>query len=537
MAITTRHRTVSARFRMITPDRRRPLPAAAALIGTGLLAAVLATAVPAGTPAAAQVTSAAVAGPALPQRAFSDEPVKYYRVQQSFNGEQEYLFAIAQRFLGDGNRNPEIFELNKGRVQPDGQRLTNPAAILPGWILQLPPDAKGEGIEFGVLPTAPAVAPTTAAPPAEVAPAEAAAPAPTEPGGAGVPVLPIALTAMVVLLVAVGGLWWRRRTPAPAIAGAPSRPAAARDAGRTSSAGRASGTGSTGRAGSTTRAGGTATAGGGDAAKGGVLARLRQRRGAAAPTPARHLDTETAWTVDRALRVLATSCARAGRSVPGIHGVSLDGEQIMLRLATADPRPVEPWVAEENGRAWRAPLRMTQQLPVEPGTDAPFPRLVTLGTHDGRRELVDLGEANGLITVTGDTAAARLLVLGWAAELAVSPWSDGVTVVTGGFRATPADTDSRIVSVNGTSEALTEADSPDQPASGPGVLILASAPTAAEADQVQVLISRPRPAWAAVALGASRQERWRFTVDRSGRLDTGVLGLTVHTAAAPGVRH
>ena len=524
MARTARHRTVPARFRMITPDRGRPLPAAAALIGTGLLAAVLATAVPAGTPAAAQVTTAAVAGPVLPQRALSDEPVKYYRVQQSFNGQQEYLFAIAQRFLGDGNRNPEIFELNKGRVQPDGQRLTNPAAILPGWILQLPPDAKGEGIEFGVLPTAPAVAPTTAAPPAEAAP-EAAAPAPAERGGAGVPVLPIALAAMVVLLLTVGGLWWRRRTPAPATAGAPSRPATARDAGRAGSTG-------SGRAEPARERPAVASA-----AKGGVLARLRQRRGAAAPTPARHLDTETAWTVDRALRVLATSCTRAGRSVPGIHGVSLDDEQIMLRLATADPRPVEPWVAEENGRAWRAPLRMTQQLPVEPGTDAPFPRLVTLGTHDGRRELVDLGEANGLITVTGDTAAARLLVLGWAAELAGSPWSDGVTVVTGGFRATPADTDSRIVSVNGTSEALTEADGPDQPASGPGVLILASAPTAAEADQVQGLISRPRPAWAAVALGSSRQERWRFTVDRSGRLDTGVLGLTVQAAVAPGVRH
>ena len=87
------------------------------------------------------------------QAAPSAAPVKYYVVRDHFRGQPEFLFEIAQRFLGAGDRNNEIFELNEGRLQPDGLRMTTADAILPGWVLQLPSDAKGNGVQTGALPT------------------------------------------------------------------------------------------------------------------------------------------------------------------------------------------------------------------------------------------------------------------------------------------------------------------------------------------------------------------------------------------------
>src|SRR5215468_1422939 len=49
--------------------------------------------------------------------------------------------------LGDGRRYREIFELNSGRVQPDGSRLTIASLIRPGWQLLMPKDAHGPGIQ------------------------------------------------------------------------------------------------------------------------------------------------------------------------------------------------------------------------------------------------------------------------------------------------------------------------------------------------------------------------------------------------------
>ncbi|HTZ29445.1 MAG TPA: hypothetical protein VMC83_35935 [Streptosporangiaceae bacterium] len=78
--------------------------------------------------------------------------VKYYIVPPPHNGQKAFLFEIAAQVLGNGNLYPEIFNLNKGRLQPDGARLENPSAIDPGWILILPAAAQGPGVHFGPLP-------------------------------------------------------------------------------------------------------------------------------------------------------------------------------------------------------------------------------------------------------------------------------------------------------------------------------------------------------------------------------------------------
>lgn len=64
-------------------------------------------------------------------------------VQPPKNGHKEFLFEIAAQTLGNGNLYMEIFNLNKGRLQPDGGRLVKPTSIDPGWILVLPAKASG----------------------------------------------------------------------------------------------------------------------------------------------------------------------------------------------------------------------------------------------------------------------------------------------------------------------------------------------------------------------------------------------------------
>ena len=79
--------------------------------------------------------------------------VKYFIVPPPHNGHKVYLFEIAATTLGNGNLYKEIFNLNKGRLQPGGARLENPAVIAPGWILILPSDAHGPGVHYGPLPS------------------------------------------------------------------------------------------------------------------------------------------------------------------------------------------------------------------------------------------------------------------------------------------------------------------------------------------------------------------------------------------------
>ncbi|ROO60217.1 hypothetical protein EDC02_2076 [Micromonospora sp. Llam0] len=116
--------------------------------------AVCATAV--SVPTGWAVARPAAAGPA-PDVSSTQDPaaggiVRYYVVGQRPGGERDFLFAIAARTLGDGRRYPEIFDLNVGRPQPDGGRLTDPTVLEPGWVLLLPDDARGPGVRYGPLP-------------------------------------------------------------------------------------------------------------------------------------------------------------------------------------------------------------------------------------------------------------------------------------------------------------------------------------------------------------------------------------------------
>ncbi|MEQ0564174.1 hypothetical protein ABJI51_34255 [Amycolatopsis sp. NEAU-NG30] len=140
-------------------------------------------------------------GPALAQDASPPPSVKYFIVPHADNPDDITLFKIAERALGDGRRFPEIFLLNQGRPRPDGTPFTDPAAIEPGQVLQLPEDAQAPSVQYGPLPT-------TAPPPAQAAQVPAAAAAPDGLGAGTASALSGAAGLLAGLL---GGLWWRRR--------------------------------------------------------------------------------------------------------------------------------------------------------------------------------------------------------------------------------------------------------------------------------------------------------------------------------------
>lgn len=126
------------------------------------------------------------------------------------------LWDIAARKLGDPLRWPEIFQLNRGRVEADGRRFTSPHWIWPRWILELPataagrptpPPTAGNGAKGSVaaVPRAPSRSPSatpgtgqpptpdvrpTSTPAAHPAPAVCHSPVPTPPGRSATPPSP-----------------------------------------------------------------------------------------------------------------------------------------------------------------------------------------------------------------------------------------------------------------------------------------------------------------------------------------------------------
>ena len=140
------------------------------------------------------------------------ETGRYYVVGPPVHGQPDYLYAIAVATLHNGSRFREIFQLNQGRAQPDGGRLTDPAQVLhTGWILALPRDASGPRVLTGPLPLGPASSSPAAAPPPP--------PVTTRPEADGEPLLTYGGLTLAVLLVGFAVLVLRRRpseTPAPA---------------------------------------------------------------------------------------------------------------------------------------------------------------------------------------------------------------------------------------------------------------------------------------------------------------------------------
>lgn len=539
------------------PHRIAAALAAAILSTTAAGALLVATALPSTALPSAALTSNAqattvVTTPAttLAAAAKDGEEVKYYVVPVKPEGEQEFLFDIAQRFLGDGNRYREIFELNKGRTQPDGDALTDETVLLPGWVLQMPDDAEGEGLEVGALPAGPAEG--EGAGEASTTPEEPAAPSVpyyviaetpegepeylymiaerflgdgernteifelnegrTQPDG-GKLTDPAVVTVGWVLQMpddAKGEGLQNGPLPGPSTSPEPSAPTEA-----------------TGSPNGGTQSGGSllepVLIGMGLAVVAAALVLVvvylvrRSRAGREEPFDDSLLrtDTSASWMVDRALRVLLAACERDGIEVPGITGVFIEGGAMRLRLAgPVSPAP-EPFVANEDGQSWSAPLARLQAAPASEASTARFSRLVTIGVAETGRVLVDFARARGVISLDGPTRARHEVLRRWLGELTGNPWSNDPRVVMVGNGLPQPEQVEHLTAIE---QVIPELD-----ATGGGVLVLSQAPSVAQQDLLASRFADPRFGWVVIVLGESTSAKWRITAGDDGWLRSGFL--------------
>src|SRR5690349_2634475 len=252
---------------------------------------------------------------------------KMYTVNPPVGRFHESLWEIAHNHLGDGRRYREIFELNSGRVQPDGSKLTIASLIRPGWQLLMPKDAHGPGIEAVTPQLASDLGLTTSHPdhahhrssvqlidlPGTEAPAGSVRDngifaAPAAPSSQA-PAWPYELSSASLLAAGVLAALGRRR-----------------------------------REQLWRRAFGRRIAGPDPDA---ALAEKALRLGADDPA-VRMLDT--------GLRYLSRQLAAAGTTPPTVFAAHLGQENLDLWIAPPDPNPPRPWQAADGGQVWRLPF-------------------------------------------------------------------------------------------------------------------------------------------------------------------------------------
>ncbi|MCV2394551.1 hypothetical protein OEB99_09555 [Actinotalea sp. M2MS4P-6] len=417
---------------------------------------------------------------------------KVYVVQPPEGRYHDNLWDIAERTVGDGRRYQEIFDLNRGRAQPDGQELSLARLIYPGWLIAVPEDATGvERVEVRQVAQAPQAEP------------EEAAPSLSEAGAVAVPV----------------GL--DRTADRTAAADVQVTPAAARHEGLV----------------------------GAGLLAAGLLATLegaRRRRRRRAPEPAEAelevalrigADPSRARRLDAALRGLAAAHQAERRPLPPVYAARVDDEQVELWCSPPAPAPPSPWTEADGGRRWVLSSELDH---VVAGARAgvAFPGLVSLGRDDtGADVLIDLEAAQGPVAVVG--AGAHDVVTALAAELATNLWSAELEVhavdlppaleqlgdrlhraevaaVVAAWRRVPEDRDVLTGRVSYGGGSLTGR-----------YLMLGALPGAAEAEALGALgHSGGRTPWGVVCAGDLPGARWQLEVEGE-RLRVPALGLSV----------
>ena len=334
---------------------------------------------------------------------------KMYLVKPPVGRFHESLWEIAQNHLGDGRRYREIFELNSGRVQPDGSKLTIASLIRPGWVLLMPKDAHGPGIE--------AITPHIAA---ELG---AASHSQASPGQSAGPQVETPVVQAPAGPVRDHGIF-----AAPAAAPGQHAPAWPYELSSASllAAGVLVAPGRRRREQLWRRAFGRRIAGPDPDA---ALAETALRLGADDPA-VRMLDT--------GLRYLSRELATSGKTPPTVFAAHLGQENLDLWIAPPDPNPPRPWQAADGGQVWRLPFAAISGLDAAEaggpaGSLAPYPGLVSLGTNSSGRILVDLEVAHGLIAVRGPRQVVQAALSALAVELVTNRWSDQMQVTLIGF--------------------------------------------------------------------------------------------------------
>ncbi|MFR0359009.1 BTAD domain-containing putative transcriptional regulator [Streptomyces sediminimaris] len=366
---------------------------------------------------------------------------KYYRIQPPEGRHHDSLWEIAQRHLGDGRRYKEIYELNKDRVQPDGSRLSEASLIRPGWIMEMPGDAHGG--ELVEMPDAHvphgvqqqihdyAKSGGQAAHDTDHAQGSHAQGGDQAQGGDH----------------AQGGGHGQQATvpgqrPAPDSGRQPTAPAATSGA---SAFGSAFGlpqallgapllaAGLLGALGRRRR----------QALWQSALGAVGGRRGMEPPTPTGDAadaqdalligaDPDGVRLLDRSLRGLAAQLAGESRALPTVYAAWLSNGDLHLQLAQPAGKPPAPWQLGQDQTFWML-ARSDAERYQDVDTAAPYPGLVSLGTMDDSRLLLNLESVPGIVSLSGREADRAAVFASVAAELATNGWSDRMTITLVGF--------------------------------------------------------------------------------------------------------
>ena len=496
------------------------------------------------------------------ETAQDERATKFYRISPPEGRHHDSLWEISQRHLGDGRRYKEIYELNKDRVQPDGSRLSQASLIRPGWIMEMPGDARGGELvevpdpaahldpqaahdvkEYAAEGAARHAQPDAARPQADAtpatgtathhvdtpqeAPAHPQATAATEHGGSmgGLPEALIASPLLAAGLLAALGR--RRRTALLQSAAA------------------------------------------------GLRTVVR------APRPGAETDTQDALRVgadpdsvrflDRALRVLSAELDAADRTLPTVYAAWLSADALHLQLAWPDGEPPAPWRIGQDQTFWRVdrtdvPVAEDASGEAEPGRTAPYPGLASLGTLDDSRLLLNLEAVPGIVSLAGAPADREAVLASLAAELATNGWSDRMTVTLVGFgerlgalaptrvrhlpdleellEAMTVETATRrgALGTAGHDSVLTGRTGRAQHAQwAPHLVLAAVEPTAAQAERLAELAAESGPLGIGYLVASDLAElpgaAWQLEITPQGRLLAPLLGLELEAQLLPGTQY
>lgn len=315
--------------------------------------------------------------------------VTYYDVKPPNGRHYDTLWDVAERYLGDGLRYKEIWELNKDIVQPDGRMLRNADLIYPGWVMRMPDDAHGPGLKVvdhvdGSSYTDDVVPASTAGdgdPDSVQTSGATAAPGASDSSGG----ITSKLGSWTPLFGVAGGL-----ALAGAFLGLRRRRASSTSAQLWARRSRAA-------------QGPFDPTDPDDPPPPGGGSRLRDEA-----------DTTTAAWLTRAFGQLGVAPAPARASVSGAGlAVVFDNE----------PHCGIPagWTAATS-RLWTVDRQA--QLPAVSG-NAPLPGVISIGRRDDDSiQLIDLESVGGVVGVDGDEDIARGVALSAAVDTATHPWAD-----------------------------------------------------------------------------------------------------------------
>ncbi|MBB2909637.1 hypothetical protein FHS43_000883 [Streptosporangium becharense] len=558
--------------------------------------------------AAGQLASPVPVVEERPALAPAQKAKKVYVVQPPHGRHHESLWEIAEKCLGDGRRYPEIYRLNQHKEQPDGSRLRMADLIRPGWVLDMPDDARNVHIVPAPQSRDDTLKDHRAAP-AELdgrtqtfTPGRADAPA--EPGTAphDTSVLPgdraggrDGTTAERDPYTLPDAGRAEQRDPAttagprPAerhgpgvVEGRDLRPAERPGSGAAGPGVRAGDPG-TALPGPERGAGAEQDTGpavldylaGASLAAAGLLAALGRRRrqqlwrrafgrritrprdDAAQAELALRLgaDAPGSRMLDVGLRLLGRSLARANRVPPTIYAAHLSSQSLDLWIHPPQQEAPAPWAAHDGGQVWRLPAHEGRMLDDRALADAPapYPGLVSLGSSDEGRVLVDLEAAHGPISLTGPQSTAALAAL--AVELATNRWSDRMRVTLVGFgEELTAIAPDRIRCAGTLAEILPELEAAAPAGRGPGgevltgrihgraadpvwtphYLLSAVAPTPEEGRRLALLARKGvRTAAGYVIAGEVPHATWNWTISEDGRAAIDALGVEVNAQLLP----